>query len=224
MSATNRAELLAKIRKCLALAKSANEHEAAAALAKARELMDAYGVDQADVDQSAVGEDISPGSLSQKPTMWETALVFAVVRAIPVKAFLDGAGWRFVGITPAPEIAAYAFTALFRQLRAARRVYIATNLKRCGPKAKTRRADHFCEGWVTAVYNQIARLYPERELDALVTAYLARRFPGLAKFEPREAKAGGRQAENDYWNGRDRGREARLHHGVAGAAPAPQLR
>ena len=36
--------LLAKIRKCLALARSANEHEAAAALAKARQLMEEHGV------------------------------------------------------------------------------------------------------------------------------------------------------------------------------------
>lgn len=49
-----RDELLARIRKCLALAKSANEHEAAAALATARRLMDEHGVDQADI--ASIGE------------------------------------------------------------------------------------------------------------------------------------------------------------------------
>lgn len=38
-----------KIRKCLALAKSANEHEAAAALRQAQALMRKYGVEDGDI-------------------------------------------------------------------------------------------------------------------------------------------------------------------------------
>ena len=44
----NRA-IIAKIRKLLALAKGSTEHEAASALAKARAMMDAYGISDGDV-------------------------------------------------------------------------------------------------------------------------------------------------------------------------------
>lgn len=41
---SERNKVLDKIRKCLALSTSSNEHEAAAALRQARKLMDAHGI------------------------------------------------------------------------------------------------------------------------------------------------------------------------------------
>lgn len=49
--------VLDKIQKCLALSKSCNAHEAAAALRQAQKLMDKYGVDEADIDASSLGEE-----------------------------------------------------------------------------------------------------------------------------------------------------------------------
>lgn len=51
---TTRAALMAKIKKCLALAQSANEHEAALALEKARALMEEHGVSAEDLQLSDV--------------------------------------------------------------------------------------------------------------------------------------------------------------------------
>lgn len=217
-----RAELLAKIRKCLALAKSANEHEAAAALSKARELMDAYGLDQADIDQLDVEEATSTAGCRAKPPRWEAFLVGAVTRALPCKVILSRTGRRFIGMAPTPEIAAYAFGVLHRHLRRARADYIATRLRRCTAR-KTARADAFCEGWAAAVYGKIADLHPERNLDGLVLDYLARRYPALTTVKPRAAKIGGRIAEDDFNRGWDAGDRVQLHHGVAGSAPVPQL-
>ena len=47
---------LEKIKKCLALSRSANENEAAQALKHAQALMAQYGLNQADVDLSEIGE------------------------------------------------------------------------------------------------------------------------------------------------------------------------
>ena len=219
-----REDLLARIRKCLALAKSANEHEAAAALATARRLMDEYGVDQADVDTLDVGERVAKGSGAWTPSAWEAALVTAVTRAIPVKAISHGdSGWGFVGITPAPEIASYAFTALYRQLRRARAAYIATKLRRVTTaQRKTARADAFAGGWAGAVFAAIAAIYPKSELDPVVRTWLARRYQHLKTIEPRERSAG-KAGENDYLNGHRVGRNVQLSIGVGAAAPAPRI-
>lgn len=219
-----RDDLLARIRKCLALARSANEHEAAAALAKARQLMDEHGVDQVDIDSIDVGETRAKGSGAWTPTRWETGLVDAVTRAIPVEVLACGdEGWSFVGLTPAPEIASYAFTALYRQLKRARADYMRDRLKRVTTAArKTARADAFAEGWVEAVWRAIARLYPESEVDPVVRAWLQRRYPRTAPLEPRERDAG-KAGENDKARGHLAGRDVQLAQGVTAAAPAARL-
>ncbi len=48
--------ILEKIKKCLALSKSANEHEAAQALKQAQALMREYGITDIEVELSAVTE------------------------------------------------------------------------------------------------------------------------------------------------------------------------
>ncbi|MBB5987429.1 DUF2786 domain-containing protein [Sphingobium lignivorans] len=183
--------LLAKIRKCLALARSANEHEAAAARA----------------------------SRTVKPPKWEALLCQAVRRALGVIVFLDARGDRtYVGRAPAPEIAAYAFAVLFRQLKAARADYIARHLKRCKPGRKRQRADIFCEGWASSVYRKIADLLPERPEDGLVSQYLAERHPGLVQVDVRGAAMKGRSVWDDWSRGHSAGSKVDLHTGVGGSA------
>lgn len=206
-----RADLLAKIRKCMALAGSANEHEAAAALARARALMEEYGVDAAEVN---VDEATAPIGARSRPPAWEGMLSAAVTRAIPCQAILTESGRTFVGVNPSPEIAAYAYRVLHRQLRKARAEYIATRLKRCTAR-KTARADSFCEGWAAAVFHKVAELHPKRPLDDVVRTYLARRYPSLASVNSRSGLRG-RAAERDFQSGFLQGDDVSLHHGVAG--------
>lgn len=222
----DRAQLLARIKKCLALAKSANENEAAAALAKARVLMDEYGVDQADVELLDVDEKLVKGGGAWTPSRWESLLARAVTMAIPCERIVRGeSGWAFIGLTPAPEIAAYAFTALFRQLRRARRDYIDIELRRVkSARRKTARADAFCEGWSAAVLTKVKALYPEQEAGELVLAYMARRYPSLANLTPRAAKASGAAAERDRDNGWAAGKQVDLNKGVGGSAPTLALK
>lgn len=219
-----RDELLARIRKCLALAKSANEHEAAAALAKARALIDEHGLDQADVEAIDIGERLAKGSGAWTPSSWENKLTWAVRRAIPVQLVHRGdEGWAFIGLTPAPEIAAYAFTALYRQLKAARADYMRTALKRVRTaQRKTARADAYAEGWAEAVWRTIAKLYPAQPVDALVRGWLERRYTHLSRLQPRTRDAG-QAGENDRWKGQLAGRDVHLTHGVAGSAAPLKL-
>ncbi|WPZ06581.1 DUF2786 domain-containing protein [Pelagerythrobacter marinus] len=210
--------LLAKIRKCFALASSSNEHEAAAALAKARALMDEHGVDEAQLAMAEIAEATARASRTIKPPKWENFLCFAVRRALGVTAFIDSGGDRtYVGRGPAPEIAAYAFAVLFRRLKAARKDYIASHLRRCRPGRKRQRADIFCEAWSMAVFSKIAALKPEQEEDELVGRYLAEHHPGLVEGNSRSAAMKGRGVWDDWSRGHRAGRDVDLHSGVGGA-------
>jgi hypothetical protein len=215
---TDRA-IIDKIRKLLALAKGSTEHEAAAALAKAREIMDAHGVSDAHIAMAEIEEATARASRTQRPPRWEGILCAAVRRALGVEVFITACGDRtYVGRTPAAEIASYAFAVLFRRLKAARGDYIRTQLKRCGPARKRQRADIFCEGWAIAVFQKIAELMPEPKEDELIGRYLAERHPHLAPIGSRAATLKGRVAGNDYWRGREAGHDVQLHIGVGGSA------
>lgn len=213
-------KLLKRIKACLALATSANEHEAALALTKARELMDAYGVTEEDLAMADIGNATARGSRNNRPAGWESILSVTVCRALGVTALLDEQrDRRFVGRGPAPDIAAYAFLTLFRHLKRARGEYIARQLRRCSLARKRARADAFCEGWAGAVFTKIAGLYPKREDDTAIEQYLAATFGQLVSTAPRAASGG--RTDRDRWSGWDQGAKVDLHHGVGGSGLTP---
>lgn len=211
--------LLQKIKKCLALAASANEHEAAAALAKARALMEEHGIDDEQLELADVGEATARGNRSVRPALWENMLVAVVCHALSVTSFIDARGDRcFVGRDPRPEIATYAFVVLSRQLKAARKEYIATRLKRCKPARKRARADVFSEAWSTALLVKIRKLMPEPAEDEAVGRYLEVQYPHLISTKARSANA--KRSDDDYWAGRAAGHAVDLNIGV-GASASP---
>lgn len=211
--------LLSKIRKCLALAQSANEHEAAAALAKAHALMEQHGIDDETLALAEVEEASARASRTVRPPRWESILAATVCHALSLAVFLDERGdRRFVGRGARPEIGTYAFAALFRQIKAARSHYIKTQLRRCTPARKRARADAFCEGWAGAVYRTVQQLMAEPPEDEALGRYLTASYPGLTSVSSRAATM--RRASNDYWSGREHGSSVNLHVGV-GAAEAP---
>lgn len=210
-----------KIRKCLALAKSANEHEAAAALRQAQALMRKYGVEDGDILTADVSEARAKAGAKTKPVKWESQLSSAVADAFGCrKIFVQewAAGyWTFIGCGPAAEVASYAYTVLMRQLRRARREYQQTHCKRLVPASRTRRADLFCEAWVYAVRRQIQSFAGTPANHDALDAYMAKEYPDLGSLEPRDRQAGKNLRNGDVdareagWNA---GRNAQLNHGV----------
>lgn len=214
--------ILAKIRKCFALAKSANEHEAAAALAKARALMDEYGVTDAQVTMAEIEEANCRCSRAQRPPKWEELLASAVHRALTVTSFIDGFGQRtFIGRGASAEIASYAFAVLFRSLQAQRKAYLKGPLKRVKLARKRLRADVFCEGWAHAVFRKIVELVPERAEDAVIEQYLAVHHPDLVPAGVRAAKLSAARVATDYFAGHAAGGDVNLHMGVGASALTP---
>ena len=121
---------ISKIKKCLALAKSSEPHEAAAAMRQAQKLIEQFGIEHPELLAAGVSEEWSKSAATQRPVRYEVSLAFTVARAYGCELVfsrrlnaagtdIDG-GYTFVGIDPDPEIAQYTFDVLARQLRAAK--------------------------------------------------------------------------------------------------------
>ncbi|WP_428242996.1 DUF2786 domain-containing protein [Gynuella sp.] len=180
MTVSNK-KILDKIRKCLALAKSSNPHEAAVALRQAQKLMQAHNVSEQDVDLLNVQAFCTTAGRAKKPARWMHGLVAVVCKAFEVEAIFQslyegGAAVKFIGIDEKPEVAGYAFDVLYRQLVRDRNAHIKQQ-SRCKPATKTRRGDLFAEAWVGAVHDHIVK-FAQPIPDAhktLIKSYLDKR-------------------------------------------------
>jgi hypothetical protein len=215
---------IAKIRKCLALSKSSEPHEAAAALRQAQKLMEQFGIDHPELLAAGVSEEWSKSAAARRPVRFEVALAGVVADAYGCELLfrrqLNEActnfvgSYTFVGVAPAPEIAKDTFDVFARQLRAARRDYVQTRLSRCGPKNKTARADEFCEGWVYAVRLQMQEATRTDGHTAMIDAYMRANHAELRQFEPRTRAVSGRRSDDDQRNGFEQGQSATVRPGV----------
>lgn len=216
-------EIIAKIKKCLALSKSSNEHEAAAALRQARKLMEAHGISDTDVLAAEAEEHRAKSGANSRPSLWETQLASKIADAFACQLIFRGGWdgeWAFIGCGVSPEIAQYAFTVLRRQAKRAREEYIKAKLKRCKVAIKTRRADLFSEGWVRSVSGAIAAFSCTEQQTAAIEAYVDKNYPALRDVNTRSRNAGRGLRDHeldDYHSGHRSGKDARLHHGVSGA-------
>lgn len=223
---TDKEAIIAKIKKCLNLAKSSNEHEAAVALRQAQKLMEQHGVTDFDIETADITEESTKAGAARMPARWEGALAKRVASAfgcdiIFVSGF-DKGTWSFVGAGPAPEIVRYAFEVLFRQIKRARATHIKTALRRCGPANRTRRADLYCEGWVISATATIAAFANSDAQEDAIAGYIEHKHD-TTTFLPRDRNAGRNLTERDMGDfaaGRHAGKDAQLNRGVGGQ-PAP---
>jgi hypothetical protein len=228
----NRDKIIGKIKKCLALSASSNEHEAAAAMRQARKLMDEYHISDLDIQAAQVEERSAKSGVTLMPPQWESTLATRIAIAFGCRViFVPGwsarrAEWRFVGCGAAAEVSQYALTVLLRQAKTARSEHIKTKLRRCKVSTKTRRADLFCEGWVRSVTGKIDHFAGTDEQAASVEAYIAVRYPELETFDSKDRNDGRKLSHNelgDYIAGDLSGRSAQLNRGVGGHAARPAL-
>lgn len=223
---SERAKIFEKIKKCLALSASSNEHEAEAALRQARALMEKHGIDDDDMLAYEASEQHAKSGAKRKPVSYENSLAGKVADAfgctvIFKDGFYDKGQWTFIGCGAAPEIATYAFQVLYRQCKRARAEHISTKLKRCKPAIKARRADLFCDGWMYAVSEKIAALAINERQTAAIAAYIAQNYPALKNLTSRDRNDGRKlrpHEYDDFEHGWRDGRNAELNRGVDGAA------
>jgi hypothetical protein len=216
----DRAKILDKIKKCLALSKSANEHEAAAPLRKAQSLIRLHEIGESEIEGSKISEANASASAARRPALWETILAGSVADAFGcVRLFgpaASGKGsWCSIGAGCTPTVAQYALTVLLRKVTGARKAYSETTLRRCTQSRKTVRADMFCLAWVKTVDAQVARF--ARPEEAAISAYLKRQYSSMKELQLRHRVADKRVDEyllRDFDAGQRAEAEVRLQHGV----------
>lgn len=235
---TNETEkYLAKIKKLLNLARrSSNPHEAATALNQAQALMRKHKLSQNDVDLMDITSKASKGAPSHAQSIprYMTFLGQLICRAMGVNCYysfcrnyMNGQKQNtviFYGPDERPEIAAYAFDVLSRQMVKARRTFIGSLRKNIKPATKTARADQFCEGWTEGAYQAIEPFVVTETEKTLMANFLAKlkKEQDLSDLTPREAKKcrGDQDAAEAGFN---EGLKARLNHGVSGKDSALSL-
>lgn len=232
----NRDQAIEKIRKCLALSASSNEHEAQAALRQARKLMEAYNVSALDTEASQVDERQTRAGAHSRPAHWECALAIRIAETFGCEVifrsdFVIKSGmlqrrgqWSFIGCDAAPEVATYAFSVLYRQAMRARLAHIRAALQRCKGNSRLRRADVFSEGWVVAVAGTIAAFASSDEHKTAIAAYIAQQHPKTDHLKTTDRVGNKVKARDyaDFASGHSAGRDARLDRGI-GTAGNPSL-
>lgn len=220
---SERDKIIDKIKKCLALSASSNEHEAEAALRQARKLMEMHGVSELDVQAAEAEERRTKAGADRHPANWETALASKIGDAFGCRVIFasswKGGEWCYIGCGASPEVAQYAFDVLLRQARRARAEHIKTRLNRCKTATKTRRADLFNEGWVRSVVSTITAFAGGEQQDVAIDAYVGKHYPTLRDLKARNRNDGRTLRDHeydDYAAGGRAGRDAQLNRGVGG--------
>lgn len=213
-------KILEKIKKCLALSKSANEHEAAQALKHAQKLMVLYGIDDVDLQLSRITSvDIPCNKTFPK---WQLNLLTLIDLVFGCKCYqkIDALGRseiHFYGFNGKAEIASYAYEVLLRQIKRDRLEFIRTHLKRVRvAKNKTFRADKYCEGWIDGAYNSVKRMILSTEEEQMLDKYLNARIKNPQTIKPRNQSNSVTTSTtyDDKYRGYNAGKQANIHNAV----------
>ena len=195
--------ILEKIKKCLALSESPVAAEAAAALRQAQKLMELHGISQLDLKKADLGEAEfrSKASVSRIKD-WELRLVTRVAQAFGCRlmwskssSYASDVYGRFIllGLKSQVELAQYTCDVMTRKLMKARAEFVSGAY---GDRSeKTKAADGFCHGWVSAVERTVQAFAVTDELKQLIDDELVERAKGrTAKTQQRDGTAAGYHA------------------------------
>lgn len=195
-------KVLERVRKLLALATSSNEHEAAAAMAKAQALMAEHGLTEAKIRLSDIGHaDIKSQFSVSRMKKHELVLMNCIGKAFTVKilwkkssSYADDVFGTFtvVGRKANVQVAEHIAIVLGRKLRAARADFVRTLPRGTN---KTKEADGFCLGWVYAIAKKVSQIAMDDQTSRLVDEYAEKTFTltGEAKAQERKVGAAGFQ-------------------------------
>jgi hypothetical protein len=211
---------LDKIKKCLEMAKGkgSNPNEAETALRQAHKLMEAYNLQMGDVLSSMACEKTVPAGSDGAPPAWRVRLAQVCCHAFGTHliintSWLTSTSLTFVGCSAAPELSGYAYQVLERQLKKARKDFLATQ-RRCKRATKVARGDAFAHGWIEAVYVKVDQFAGvDENIAEAIQAYMAKHHANLGKFDMKRRKIKARD-EVATEAGYAAGERAQLHHGI----------
>jgi hypothetical protein len=219
----DKSRYIERIKKLLALATSSNAHEAANAMNKAQSLMRKYQIDHQDIELSEI-ESADASMEPTNPPLWTILLITMIHDAFGVKSVLGESikpsgrvcgQVTFWGPAAKAQVAKYCFDVLYRQLLADRKRFIAGLHKNCKPLTKRRRADWYCQGWISQVNAKVDVLVIDDDEQELVERAIANKHGTLGTYSAPKAKIVS-GALDSYNQGAVDGDGVTLNPGVSG--------
>ncbi|HWV46432.1 MAG TPA: DUF2786 domain-containing protein [Nitrospira sp.] len=158
----DKARILEKIKKCLALGKSSNAHEAAAALRQAQKLMDKHGVSQEEIDALGYGfEEVEiPVQTNVKLPAYISYFVALMKQAFGVRPIMSSTlrqsdysySVKYFGPTGRVITAAYAHQVVWRAMNRDWNAHLKANPEWKGKKGAR---SGFFIGWIDEVWSKV---------------------------------------------------------------------
>lgn len=176
----NKQKIIDKIHKCLRLSESGNPNEAALALRQAQAMMRKYEIREEEVRTHQINEATANSAGYYNPPYWAIALSELVAEAFDCRAYItrrqeQRPTFRFIGVNYAAAVAAYTFTVLFRQLRLARRQYMA-ELAIEDKQERLRQGNVFAQAWLFRIAKTVAEFVNDRVAQAAVDDYVKQHY------------------------------------------------
>ena len=222
----NKEKVLDKIKKCLALSKSANEHEAAQALKQAQALMEKYEVNAVDIALSEVSEQGADRRMAFKLADWQWSIANMIADIFGCQSYQRGKTMMFYGIGNRAEISAYAFDVVYRQISADRRKFLK-NCRARKPAHRTYLADQFCNGWIVGAWEIVKKFEMSDEEKAVMDRYAKKEHSDIVEAKTRDAKSSNLQGSKMEYEalaqGMESGKQVQLHHAMNGTDGVKQI-
>lgn len=149
--------LIDRIRKLLKLSESANEHEAAAAAAKAQALLSEYNLSVSDVaDDDAQGASKVAAKTRQRLEEWAYLLASYTAKAFDCRYYHSNSGRTvFVGVGPDPEVCAWTFSYLYKSMLRMASVYMKTKTRLRSMTSKKAARNSYLAGAVSVIARRL---------------------------------------------------------------------
>lgn len=154
-----RARALDRIKKCFALAKSSNPHEAEAAMRQARKIMDKFKLEIGDVHATQTEEfSLWIGKAKSVPPQWIRMLSMTVSKAFGCVSFYsyrpNQQSLIFIGEISRAEMSTYAYEVLIRQLKQSKRKYLS-GVSIQGTVQRRKAGVLYAEAWIIGVHKRV---------------------------------------------------------------------
>lgn len=193
-------KILDKIKKCLALSKSSEPHEASAALRQAQKLMQMHNVSDIHIKFTDIGKQNVKSKFSvSRVKDYELNLIKMIAQAFGCRVIWTRSSsysenvygqYTLIGLSSQVQLCAYTCDVMQRKLVKAKNEFVRSLPEYYMRAHKVVESDGFAKGWVEAVRKTVVEFAQTTEVKALIDEYTNITFPSLSKLKPQNRKAG----------------------------------
>ena len=218
--------ILKKIKKCLALSKSSNQHEAQAALRQAQKMMQQYGITSEELTASETTEQRIKVRANKKPPEWQMALARVIDHVFGTKTMFLGTSnekgkpvgyMLMLGAETSVQLGKYAYEVLSRQIERDKRNYFASLPINIPPSIKRKMTDMYCLGYTFEMREKVQSIAPAQRNDESIKEYVKQQYSNAQQQESAYKRNKNLSAAESHAliSGVEQGKKAQLHSGMS---------